>query len=64
MLCYLFIPLQGAILSYDVTNRASFEALNAWAEEARRYGSQDMVVFVVGAWCFGLVCIGKDGLRD
>ena len=34
---------QAALLVFDVTNRASFEALSGWLEEARQYGATDMV---------------------
>ncbi len=34
---------QGCILTYDVTNRASFEALQSWLNEAREYGADNMV---------------------
>ena len=38
---------------YDVTNRASFEALNGWLKEMRthleKYSDMDSVVFIVCA---------------
>ncbi len=35
---------QGALLVYDVTNRASFEMLELWLDEAKRHGATtDMV---------------------
>lgn len=34
---------QGCILVYDVTNRASFESLESWLEESRKYGAENMV---------------------
>ncbi|KAG2437182.1 hypothetical protein HXX76_005846 [Chlamydomonas incerta] len=37
---------QGCVLVYDVTNRASFEALEGWLEESRKYGAENMVIFV------------------
>eukprot|EP00877_Chromochloris_zofingiensis_P006722 jgi/Chrzof1/2302/Cz11g10080.t1 len=37
---------QGSILVYDVTNRASFEALELWLDESKRFGATDMIVFV------------------
>ena len=44
---------QGAILVYDVTNRASFEALSEWLIEMRTHLSKpqdlDSIVFVVCA---------------
>lgn len=39
---------QGAVLVYDTTNRASFEALGSWLDESKRYGNSEMIVFVVG----------------
>lgn len=44
---------QGALLVYDVTNRASFEALSDWLIEMRTHLTKpqdlDLVVFVVCA---------------
>ena len=44
---------QGALLVYDVTNRASFEALSDWIIEMRTHLSKpqdlDSVIFVVCA---------------
>lgn len=44
---------QGALLVYDVTNRASFEALGDWLIEMRTHLSKpqdmDSIVFVVCA---------------
>uniref|UniRef100_A0A7S1CBJ8 Uncharacterized protein n=1 Tax=Bicosoecida sp. CB-2014 TaxID=1486930 RepID=A0A7S1CBJ8_9STRA len=37
---------QGVILTYDVTNRASFDALGDWLEEASKYGAPSFVAFV------------------
>ncbi|WIA15664.1 hypothetical protein OEZ85_002290 [Tetradesmus obliquus] len=38
---------QGALLVYDATSRASFEALGGWLQEAQQYGAPpNMVVFV------------------
>ena len=39
---------QGCVLVYDVTNRASFEALEGWLEESRKYGAENMVRVLVG----------------
>mmetsp|Transcript_67890 Transcript_67890/g.99301 ORF Transcript_67890/g.99301 Transcript_67890/m.99301 type:complete len:188 (+) Transcript_67890:62-625(+) len=39
---------QGAMLVFDVGNRASFDALDAWVEEAHKYGARDMHVVVCG----------------
>ena len=62
-LLYLELPLQvrnefykdtqGALLVYDVTNRASFEALSDWLIEMRAHLTKpqdlDSIVFVVCA---------------
>mmetsp|Transcript_25971 Transcript_25971/g.76968 ORF Transcript_25971/g.76968 Transcript_25971/m.76968 type:complete len:206 (-) Transcript_25971:497-1114(-) len=37
---------QGCVLVYDVTNRASFEALGRWLDEARQHGADNMTVFL------------------
>lgn len=34
---------QGCVLVYDVSNRSSFESLEAWLEESRKYGAENMV---------------------
>lgn len=34
---------QGCLLVYDVTNRASFEALGSWLQEAKDFGADNMV---------------------
>lgn len=39
---------QGCLLVYDVTNRASFEALQSWLQEAKDNGAEHMVGG--GAW--------------
>lgn len=39
---------QGALLIYDITNRASFESITSWVEESKKYGAPDMVIFVAG----------------
>ncbi len=31
------------MLVYDVSNRSSFESLEAWLEESRKYGAENMV---------------------
>lgn len=36
---------------FDVGNRASFEALDAWVEEAHKHGARDMHVVVCGNKC-------------
>jgi DnaJ family protein C protein 27 len=41
---------QGAILVYDVTNPASFAALDGWLAEAKQFGAKDLV---------GVVCANK-----
>mmetsp|Transcript_23511 Transcript_23511/g.76620 ORF Transcript_23511/g.76620 Transcript_23511/m.76620 type:complete len:137 (-) Transcript_23511:310-720(-) len=42
---------QGAILVFDVSNRASFEALEGWVQEAYKHGAKDMQVAVCGNKC-------------
>jgi small GTP-binding protein len=38
----------ASILVYDITNRASFQVLKAWAEELRNRGPSDIVIAVCG----------------
>ncbi|QDZ23951.1 small rab-related GTPase [Chloropicon primus] len=38
---------QGGILVFDVTNRKSFEALNAWVDESCTFGAKSPEIFVV-----------------
>jgi len=38
----------GAVIVYDITNRATFEALPAWLADARALASPDLVVVLVG----------------
>jgi small GTP-binding protein len=38
----------ASILVYDITNRASFQVLKAWAEELRGRGPPDIVIAVCG----------------
>ena len=38
----------ASILVYDITNRASFQVLKAWAEEFRSCGPPDIVIAVCG----------------
>ena len=38
---------QGGILVFDVTNRESFEALNAWVDESCTFGAKNPEIFVV-----------------
>lgn len=38
---------QGGILVFDVTNRDSFDALNAWVEKSCSYGAKNPEIFVV-----------------
>ncbi|WIA35795.1 hypothetical protein OEZ86_004184 [Tetradesmus obliquus] len=40
---------QGALLVYDATSRASFEALGGWLQEAQQYGAPPNVVVFVAA---------------
>uniref|UniRef100_A0A7R9SVU2 Uncharacterized protein n=1 Tax=Polyblepharides amylifera TaxID=1486889 RepID=A0A7R9SVU2_9CHLO len=39
---------QGCMLVYDVNNRASFAALDAWIDESAKYGAGSAVVVVAG----------------
>lgn len=39
---------QGAVLVFDVSSKASFEALDQWVEESARYGGSNAVVVVAG----------------
>eukprot|EP00004_Rigifila_ramosa_P001163 TRINITY_DN1110_c0_g2_i1.p1 TRINITY_DN1110_c0_g2~~TRINITY_DN1110_c0_g2_i1.p1 ORF type:complete len:255 (+),score=51.96 TRINITY_DN1110_c0_g2_i1:661-1425(+) len=41
----------GILLVYDVTNRASFFAIRDWIANARRYGSEDTQLMLVGNKC-------------
>lgn len=41
-----FADSQGALLVYDVTNRKSFESLNAWVKEWHTHGDKSMKVIV------------------
>mmetsp|Transcript_23510 Transcript_23510/g.76618 ORF Transcript_23510/g.76618 Transcript_23510/m.76618 type:complete len:212 (-) Transcript_23510:268-903(-) len=47
---------QGAILVFDVSNRASFEALEGWVQEAYKHGAKDMQVAVCGNKVGGNTC--------
>lgn len=38
----------GAILVYDITNRASFTSLSSWLADARSLASPDLIVILVG----------------
>ena len=38
---------QGGILVFDVTNRESFEALNAWVDESCKFGAKSPEIIVV-----------------
>lgn len=65
---------QAALLVYDVTHRASFEALGTWLEEAQRFGTPSNMVSKAGQraplaaygtthsycpdWCSALPCSG------
>uniref|UniRef100_A0A7S0ELM2 RJL family GTPase n=1 Tax=Hanusia phi TaxID=3032 RepID=A0A7S0ELM2_9CRYP len=42
---------QGAILVFDVSNRSSFEALEAWVQEAYKHGAKDLQIAVCGNKC-------------
>lgn len=36
-----------AVVCYDITNRASFDAVTGWIEQARQIRGEDLVVFMV-----------------
>lgn len=46
---------QGAILVYDVGNRRTFDALDSWMKEARKYGAKNAVI----ALCANKMDLGK-----
>jgi DnaJ family protein C protein 27 len=35
---HVYIHMSGALLVFDVSSRASFESLDGWLQEAKRYG--------------------------
>lgn len=37
-----------ALLVYDVTNRRSFESLQAWAEEVKNVAPKDVMLALIG----------------
>ncbi|CAD8073568.1 unnamed protein product [Paramecium primaurelia] len=39
---------QAAIIVYDITSRKSFESVRNWIKECQTYGTQDMVIVLVG----------------
>lgn len=38
----------GALLVYDITNRDSFNALEAWLSDARTLASPNIIILLVG----------------
>ncbi len=38
----------AAIVMYDITNRSSFVSLDMWVKELKRYGKENMVIYIVG----------------
>jgi len=42
---------QGCVLVYDITSRATFEALPAWLNECKENGAENMVIFVAATKC-------------
>lgn len=40
--------IEGAVLVYDVTDRASFLAIPEWIAEVRKHSPEDIVIMVVG----------------
>lgn len=41
----------GALVVYDITNRATFQNVSKWLEEARVNGNKEMVLALVGNKC-------------
>lgn len=42
---------QGAVLVYDVTDRASFEGLDRWLDESAQGGAKDAIIVVAATKC-------------
>ncbi|KAK2961368.1 putative GTP-binding protein YPTC4 [Blattamonas nauphoetae] len=38
----------GALLVYDISRRSTFTSLHEWVKDLERYGSQDMIIAIVG----------------
>mmetsp|Transcript_9846 Transcript_9846/g.16858 ORF Transcript_9846/g.16858 Transcript_9846/m.16858 type:complete len:179 (-) Transcript_9846:73-609(-) len=38
----------GALLVYDITRRDTFEHLQSWLEDCRRYSNKDIVIMLIG----------------
>merc|ERR1711963_1180040 len=38
----------GALLVYDVTRRETFEHLQSWLEDCRRYSNKDIIIMLIG----------------
>ena len=43
------MTVQGCLLVYDVTNRAGFESLEHWLNEAQQFGAENTVSYLVEA---------------
>lgn len=43
-----FKESQALILMFDITRKASFDALDMWLREASKNGGENLPVFVVG----------------
>merc|ERR1711934_947193 len=41
----------GALLVYDITRRETFEHLQSWLEDCRRYSNQNIVIMLIGNKC-------------
>merc|ERR1712063_191869 len=41
----------GALLVYDITRRETFEHLQSWLEDCRRYSNKDIVIMLIGNKC-------------
>lgn len=50
---------QGCVLVYDVTNRASFEALEGWLKESQEHGAEAPVRGLHPRMHSGVRCVTK-----
>ena len=41
----------GALLVYDITRRETFDHLQSWLEDCRRYSNQNIVIMLIGNKC-------------
>ena len=59
---------QGCVLVYDVSDQSSFDALDGWVQEAKKYGLKSAPVVVCANkvrrhWFLKCVCVGRVCLR-